>query len=291
MKKVILLGDEAIAQGAIDAGISGIFAYPGTPSTEITEYVQRSKQAQEKGIRSRWSANEKTAYEAALGMSYAGKRVMCCTKHVGVNVAADAYVNSGITGINGGFIYVTADDPSMHSSQNEQDSRFYAKFALLPALEPSSQQEAYEMVRYGYELSEQTKLPVMLRITTRLAHSRSGVIRQEELAQNELKLPENPNQFVLLPAVARKNYKELIEKQAVLEKAGMESGFNKYIDGNDKSLGIIAGGIAYNYLMENFKDEKCPYPVLKISQYPLPVQWIAKLVDSCEKILVLEDGM
>ena len=291
MKKVILLGDEAIAQGAIDAGMSGIFAYPGTPSTEITEYVQHSKSAKEKDIRCKWSANEKTAYEAAMGMSYAGKRVMCCMKHVGVNVAADAFVNSGITGVNGGFIFVAADDPSMHSSQNEQDSRFYAKFALLPSLEPSNQQEAYEMVRYGYELSERTKLPVMLRITTRLAHSRSGVVRKEELAQNNLKLPEDPNQFVLLPAIARRNYKQLIEKQIDLEKAGMESGFNQYIDGNDKSLGIIASGIAYNYLMENFKDEKCPYPVLKISQYPLPVQWVAKLVDSCEKILVLEEGM
>ncbi|MCL2040676.1 MAG: thiamine pyrophosphate-dependent enzyme [Bacteroidales bacterium] len=291
MKKVILLGDEAIAQGAIDAGMSGIFAYPGTPSTEITEFVQQSKEAKEKGIRSKWSANEKTAYEAALGMSYAGKRTMCCMKHVGVNVAADAYVNSGITGVNGGFIFVAADDPSMHSSQNEQDSRFYAKFALLPVLEPSNQQEAYDMVRYGYELSERTKLPVMLRITTRLAHSRSGVVRKEGLAQNGLKLPENANQFVLLPAVARRNYNQLIGKQADLEKAGMESGFNQYIDGDDKSLGIIASGIAYNYLMENFKDEKCPYPVLKISQYPLPTQWIAKLVDSCEKILVLEEGM
>jgi indolepyruvate ferredoxin oxidoreductase alpha subunit len=124
-----------------------------------------------------------------------------------------------------------------------------------------------------------------------LAHSRSGVVRQEELAQNKLQLPENANQFVLLPAIARKNYKQLIEKQADLEKAGMESGFNQYIDGKDKSLGIIASGIAYNYLMENFKDETCPYPVLKISQYPLPVQWIARLVDSCEKILVLEEGM
>ena len=291
MKKIILLGDEAIAQGAIDAGLSGIFAYPGTPSTEITGYVQQSKESKEKGIRSKWSSNEKTAYEAALGMSYAGKRVMCCMKHVGVNVAADAYVNSGITGVNGGFIFVAADDPSMHSSQNEQDSRFYAKFALLPVLEPSNQQEAYDMVRYGYELSERTQLPVMLRITTRLAHSRCGILRKEGLEQNILKLPENPNQFVLLPAVARKNYKQLIEKQSDLEKAGMESGYNQYIDGNDKSLGIIAGGIAYNYLMENFKDDKCPYPVLKISQYPLPVQWIAKLVDTCEKILVLEEGM
>ncbi|MDR2927844.1 MAG: hypothetical protein LBV41_06570 [Cytophagaceae bacterium] len=291
MKKVILLGDEAIAQGAIDAGMSGIFAYPGTPSTEITEYVQGSKEAKEKGIRSNWSANEKTACEAALGMSYAGKRSMCCMKHVGVNVAADNFVNAAVTGVNGGFIFVAADDPSMHSSQNEQDSRFYAKFSFMPILEPSNQQEAYDMMLYGFEYSERIKLPVMLRITTRLAHSRSGVAVKEQLPQNSLKLPEDPKQFVLLPAIARASYHNLLGKQEKMEQEGMKSGFNKYIDGADKSLGIIAGGIGYNYLMENFKNGKCPYPVLKISQYPLPTVWIEKLVDSCEKVLVLEDGM
>ncbi len=144
MDKLLLLGDEAIAQAAIDAGLSGVFAYPGTPSTEITEYIQDSKQAKELGIRSNWAANEKTAMEAALGMSYAGKRAMFCCKHVGINVAADPFMNSAITGANGGLIYVAADDPSMHSSQDEQDSRFYGDFALIPVLEPSNQQEAYE---------------------------------------------------------------------------------------------------------------------------------------------------
>ena len=129
MQKLLLLGDEAIAQGALDAGLSGIYAYPGTPSTEITEYVQNSSYARENGIHSQWSSNEKTAMEAALGMSYAGKRAMVCMKHVGLNVAADPFINSAITGANGGMIIVVADDPSMHSSQNEQDSRFYGKFA------------------------------------------------------------------------------------------------------------------------------------------------------------------
>jgi len=138
MQKLLLLGDEAIAQGGIDAGMSGIYAYPGTPSTEITEFVQHSKEAKEKNIRCSWSANEKTAMEAAIGMSYAGKRAMVCMKHVGLNVAADAFVNSAITGANGGLIVVAADDPSMHSSQNEQDSRFYGKFSLIPTLEPSN---------------------------------------------------------------------------------------------------------------------------------------------------------
>ncbi|MFO7722768.1 MAG: indolepyruvate ferredoxin oxidoreductase, partial [Bacteroidales bacterium] len=206
MQKMMLLGDEAIAQAAIDAGISGIFAYPGTPSTEITEYVQHSKEAKEKGIRSNWAANEKTAMEASIGMSYAGKRSMVSMKHVGLNVAADAFVNSAITGANGGMIVVAADDPSMHSSQNEQDSRFYGKFAMIPVLEPSNQQEAYDMVIYGFDLSEKYRIPVMLRITTRLAHSRSGVVRRAPRPQNEIRLPENLRQYVLLPAIARKQY-------------------------------------------------------------------------------------
>lgn len=289
MQKLLLLGDEAIAQAAIDAGISGIYAYPGTPSTEITEYVQHSKEAREKKIRASWSANEKTAAEAALGMSYAGKRTMVCMKHVGLNVAADPFVNSAVTGANGGIIYVAADDPSMHSSQNEQDSRFFGKFALIPVLEPSNQQEAYDMVHYGFELSERYKVPVMMRITTRLAHSRAGVIRKPSRAQNEIKLPEDLRQFVLLPAIARRRYKLLLENQKHFEKESAEN-YNTYLDGNDKSLGIIACGLAYNYLMENYPERNIPYPVLKINQYPLPYNMVEKLVNSCEKILVLEDG-
>ena len=170
MQKLILLGDEAIARGALDAGMSGIYAYPGTPSTEITEYVQRTCKAGD--VHSDWSANEKTAMEAALGMSYAGKRAMVCMKHVGLNVAADAFMNSAITGVNGGVLIAVADDPSMHSSQNEQDSRYYGKFAMIPVLEPSNQQEAYNMAYHGFELSEKYSVPVMIRLTTRLAHSR-----------------------------------------------------------------------------------------------------------------------
>ncbi len=290
MQKLMLLGDEAIAQAAIDAGISGIFAYPGTPSTEITEYVQQSKEAKEKGIRSDWAANEKTAMEASLGMSYAGKRSMVCMKHVGLNVAADAFINSAITGANGGMIVVAADDPSMHSSQNEQDSRFYAKFSFIPVLEPSSQQEAYDMVHYGFDLSEKYKIPVMLRITTRLAHSRSGVVRTTPRPQNEIKLPENLRQFVLLPSIARKQYRELLDNQVFFEKASAEGGFNAYIDGPDKSMGIIACGLAFNYLMENYPDRTVPYPVLKLAQYPMPEDMVRKLYDTCDTLLVLEDG-
>ena len=154
MEKHLFLGDEAIAQAAIDAGISGVYAYPGTPSTEITEYIQGSPVTKERGIHCRWSTNEKTAMEAALGMCYAGKRALCCMKHVGLNVAADCFMNAAMSGINGGMIILTADDPSMHSSQNEQDNRVYGNFAMIPMFEPSSQQEAYDMVYHGFELSE-----------------------------------------------------------------------------------------------------------------------------------------
>ncbi|NVO19112.1 MAG: indolepyruvate ferredoxin oxidoreductase [Bacteroidetes bacterium] len=290
MQKLMLLGDEAIAQGAIDAGMSGIYAYPGTPSTEITEFIIHSKEAQIRHIRSGWSANEKTAMESALGMSYAGKRAMVCMKHVGLNVAADAFVNSAITGANGGLIIVSADDPSMHSSQNEQDSRFYGKFAMIPILEPSNQQEAYDMVFYGFDLSEKLGLPVLMRITTRLAHSRSGVQRLASREQNGVKLPKNPRQFILLPANARRQYKSLLQKQDAMEEAGLNSGFNSYFDGPDKSMGIITSGIGYNYLMENYPDRIVPFPIVKIGQYPLPHSMISQIYNDCNELLILEEG-
>lgn len=290
MEKLLLLGAEAIAQGAIDGGMSGVYAYPGTPSTEITEYIQNNKIAIERNIHRQWSANEKTAVEAALGMSYAGKRAMACMKHVGLNVAADPFINSAITGVNGGLVITVADDPSMHSSQNEQDSRFYGKFAMIPMLEPSNQQEAYDMAYESFEISEQFKVPVLIRITTRLSHSRSGIARREIKAENPLTYPEDPIQFVLLPSNARKRYKGLLSIQSAIEEAAEKSRYNNYIAGKDKSLGIIACGIAFNYLMENYPDNNCPYPILKIGQYPMPYSLLDKIVSECEKILVLEDG-
>ena len=211
-------------------------------------------------------------------------------KHVGLNVAADAFINSALTGVNGGLVVLAADDPSMHSSQNEQDSRFYGQFAMIPIIEPSNQQEAYDMTRYGFELSEKFKVPVLMRITTRLAHSRAGVERQPERAQNEMVLPENSMNFILLPAIARRKYKELLAAQDGFEKESLESKYNVYFDGKDKSKGIIASGIAYNYLMENFP-EGTDYPVLKISQYPLPVELFAKMSKECKELIVLEEGM
>ena len=290
MTKKLLLGVEAIGQGAIDGGMSGVYAYPGTPSTEITEYIQENEVAIARNIHREWSANEKTAMEAALGMSYAGKRAMVCMKHVGLNVAADPFINAAVTGINGGLIVTVADDPYMHSSQNEQDSRFYGKFAMIPILEPSNQQEAYEMTRTGFELSEKLKTPVLMRITTRLAHSRAGVILTDNIApENKLFIPDDPHQFVLLPAMARKKYQLLLDNQTSFEHESENSPYNTYTDGTDHSLGIICCGIALNYLMENYPDG-CPYPVVKITQYPLPSKLINRLDREVNKILVIEEG-
>jgi indolepyruvate ferredoxin oxidoreductase alpha subunit len=289
MKK-LLLGDEAIAQGALDAGLSGVYAYPGTPSTEITEYIQRSPLAKERNVHRRWSTNEKTAMEQALGMSFMGKRAMVCMKHVGLNVCADPFVNSGMTGVNGGLVVLVADDPSMHSSQDEQDSRFYGKFALIPTLEPSSQQEAYEMVGEAFDLSEQVGLPVLMRVTTRMAHSRAAVeLKAEPREENEMNYNAKASNWVLLPAVARKRNDVVTAQQPMLEQLAKESRHNQLIEGPDHSLGIVASGIAFNYVNECFPDG-CPYPMLKISQYPLPKELVRKLADECHTLLIVEEG-
>lgn len=288
--KKLLLGDEALALGAINAGLSGAYAYPGTPSTEILEFVQCNDVAKSRGIHSHWSSNEKTALEEALGMSFCGKRAIVSMKHVGLNVAADPFVNSAMTGAHGGLLVISADDPSMHSSQNEQDSRFYASFAMMPALEPSSQQEAYDMGTYGFSLSEELHLPVMIRMVTRLAHSRAVVETDENPEnENELAYPSNPRQWVLMPGNSRVRYRELIAQQADIERLSEESKFNRFQEGSNRRIGILVSGIAYNYVNECFPDG-CPFPLLKISQYPLPRNMVAKLADSCDMVLVVEEG-
>jgi indolepyruvate ferredoxin oxidoreductase alpha subunit len=290
MSARLLLGDEAIAQGALDAGISGCYAYPGTPSTEITEYVQGSPEASARGIACQWACNEKTAMEAALGMSYAGRRALVCMKHVGLNVASDGFMNAAITGAHGGLVVVAADDPSMHSSQNEQDSRFYGSFAQVPMFEPATQQEAYAMMAPAFALSEELETPVLLRLTTRLAHSRANVIAGTVQAEKPLALPkENPWRFVLLPPIARANYARHLMKQPRFAELAEKSPFNHFQDGSDRSLGIVACGIAYNYVLEAFGGT-CPHPLLKIGQYPVPKAALRDLQEKCPAILVLEDG-
>lgn len=296
MEKKLLLGDEAIALGAIHAGLSGVYAYPGTPSTEITEFIQHHPLAKERGIHSRWCTNEKTAMEAALGMSYAGKRALVCMKHVGMNVCADAFINSAITGVQGGLVVLAADDPSMHSSQNEQDSRFYGKFALLPVFEPSDQQEAYDMMEVAFDYSEAIKEPVLLRVVTRLAHSRAGVMVKEPREQNALHI--STDAWVLLPGIARKKYDALIGKQADMIQASHRSPFNRSEYSETvptvEKTGIVACGIGYNYVKEAIAqlplERQACYNIEKVSQYPLSEERIRQLAHESAKILVVEDG-
>ena len=279
-EKRLLLGDEAVALGALHAGLSGVYSYPGTPSTEVTEFIQTHAPE----VRSRWCTNEKTAMEAALGMSYAGKRALVCMKHVGMNVCADAFVNSAITGVNGGIVVLAADDPSMHSSQNEQDSRFYAQFAMVPVFEPSDQQEAYDMIREAFALSEELKLPVVFRVVTRLAHSRAAVVTGEQDAQNVLN-PSTDRGWILLPAIARRQYLKLIDKQPLMLAASEHTVHNSLEGAGSK--GVIACGIGYNYVKESGVQD---ITLLKVSQYPLPEAQVKALAARCDSILVVEDG-
>ena len=288
-QRELLLGDEALALGALHAGLSGVYAYPGTPSTEITEFIQGHPLTAERGVHCTWSANEKTAMEEALGMSFAGKRALVCMKHVGMNVAADAFVNSAMTGANGGLVVVAADDPSMHSSQNEQDSRFYGQFALVPTFEPSNQQEAYDMVQAAFDFSEKYRIPVLMRLTTRMAHSRAVVEVAGVRAENECSYPAQTRQWVLMPGNSRVRYNTLLDDYARFETEAAESRFNRYTDAPDKSVGIIACGIAHNYLTENYPDG-CPHPVLKISQYPLPASLVRRMASECGSLLIIEEG-
>ena len=283
----LLLGDEAVALAAIDAGISGAFSYPGTPATEILECIQH-RGGENGDVEARWSANEKVAYEEALGMSFTGKRSLVSMKHVGLNVAADPFINSAITGAHGALVCVVADDPGMHSSQNEQDTRYFAEFAQVPLFEPGNQQEAYDMTREAFEFSERVGLPVLVRLVTRLAHSRAAVSRSDpSKVDRSIRIVKETRDWTLLPVNARRRFRRLIELQPTLLEYSEETPFNKLELRGPK--GIIASGIAYNYVLEVVGSD-APYSMLKIGAYPLPIEQIRKLVSHCTEILVVEDG-
>jgi indolepyruvate ferredoxin oxidoreductase alpha subunit len=289
MKQEVLLGDEAVALGAIHAGLSGGYSYPGTPASEIMEYLVRAS-AEENAFVASWSVNEKVAYEEALGVSYAGKRALVSMKHVGLNVAADPFINSAITGANGGLVVVVADDPGMHSSQNEQDSRFYAEFAKVFCFEPSNHQEAYDMTREAFDLSEKLGIPVMIRMVTRLSHSRSRVQPRPPTQQNALKYGIGTD-WTLLPVNARRRFKLLVDKQKDLVSASNSSAFNALqINPENTELGIIASGIAANYVVENYADGQDLPSFLKVATYPLPLDLVKRLVDHVDTVLVVEEG-
>ncbi|MFZ1946197.1 MAG: thiamine pyrophosphate-dependent enzyme [bacterium] len=294
-KPEILLGAEAVALGAIHAGLTAAYSYPGTPASEVMEYLV-AEAARRGDFRAAWSVNEKVAYEEALGVSFAGGRTMVSMKHVGLNVAADPFMNSALTGIDGGLVVVSADDPGMHSSQNEQDSRFYGDFARIVCFEPSNHQEAYEMTRRAFDVSEEFRIPVLVRLVTRLSHSRSSVRPgPPPRPQNQLARDKNGygawDQWTLLPVNARKRFRRMIEIQPRLVTMSEESEFNRMEPGGGPGrLGVVASGIAYNYVKENLRDLKNPPPLLKISVYPVPRSLVAALVDQVDTVLVAEEG-
>ncbi|HPR63229.1 MAG TPA: thiamine pyrophosphate-dependent enzyme [Thermoanaerobaculia bacterium] len=290
MTDMVLLGDEAVALGAIHAGLSAAYAYPGTPSTEITEYLIRHYQKHGKPYAS-WSANEKTAYEESLGVSMVGKRTLVSMKHVGLNVAADPFMNSAIVSINGGLVVAVADDPGMHSSQNEQDSRYFADFAKIPCLEPADQQEAYEMTREAFDLSERFKLPVMIRLVTRLAHSRAVVRVRDPKPENSLQKPSAPASWILLPSNARKQYRALLDRQAEILAYTEASSYNPLtLNKSNTSLGVITTGLGRNYFLENLEEMENRPSHLHIGAYPIPVDKIRALADHVDILLFLEEG-
>ncbi|MEP0847415.1 MAG: indolepyruvate ferredoxin oxidoreductase [Phycisphaerae bacterium] len=290
MNQELLLGDEAVALGAIDAGIGGAFSYPGTPATEIMEFVQQRTNGCGT-VSALWSANEKVAYEEALGMSYAGKRALAAMKHVGLNVAADPFVSSALTGVNAGLVLAVADDPGMHSSQNEQDSRYYSEFARIPCLEPANQQECYDFTRAAFTLSEQYSVPVMIRLVTRLAHSRAnvrvGLPEAQPHASADGPTPPKKEDWTLIPTNARRRFLRLIELQPKLAEHLERSPYNRLTLAGRR--GIVAAGVAWNYVREALGGDTTD-SLLKIGSYPLPIDLIRKLVDHCEEILVVEDG-
>ncbi|MDR2133632.1 MAG: indolepyruvate ferredoxin oxidoreductase [Treponema sp.] len=307
-----LLGDEALALGAIHAGLCAAYGYPGTPSTEIMEYLQAEAAPE---FTARWCVNEKTAVEAALGVSFAGRRSLVTMKHVGLNVAADPFLNGALLDIRGGLVIAVADDPGMHSSQCEQDSRFYASFAMVPCLEPRSQQEAYDMAREAFTLSERFHVPVLIRLATRLSHARSSIKTEkpenrprEQLPPEQRNFPsktDNKSGWMLLPAHARKNYAALIEKQNDLEawsEGHAEKNLELSADTKKAPFAVISSGLGGNYYEENLPDLKVRYGCipsrLHIEAYPLPVSSIIRLCESVTggpgdaggEVLVIEEG-
>lgn len=290
MSQEILLGDEAVARGAIDAGLSAAYAYPGTPSTEIFESIHSQIKAHHLPIRGFWSTNEKVALEEAVGVSYCGKRAMVSMKHVGLNVAADPFMNVAVAGAWGGLVLAVADDPSMHSSQNEQDSRFFADFAQVPCFEPGDQQEAYELTKEAFEVSERLRVPVVLRLVTRLAHSRAMVELASRRHQNELKYVEDAGLYTLIPSNARRAYAGLIDKQPALQQFSMEHRLNALTIRGDGKPGIIVSGIGYTYLKEALGPKLDDHNVLRVSVYPMPIGKIRELMDRSSEITVLEEG-
>ena len=279
--KQLMLGNEAVARGLYEAGCSFVSSYPGTPSTEITEFAAKYKE-----IYAEWAPNEKVAVEAAFGACLAGKRSFCSMKHVGLNVAADPVFTIAYTGVNAGMIIGVADDAGMHSSQNEQDSRHYAIAAKLPMLEPADAEEALEFTKLAYEISEKYDTPVFIKMCTRIAHSQS-VIETSEREEFSKTYEKNGAKYIMMPGNAKRRHPIVEERTAALTEYAETSPINRLEDGNDRSIGIITSSTSYQYAKEVCGDK---YPVLKLGMInPLPIRKILDFANSVNEVIVIEE--
>lgn len=279
--KELLIGNAAVARGLYEAGCSIVSSYPGTPSTEITEFAAKYDE-----IYCEWAPNEKVAMEVAFGASLQGKRACCCMKHVGLNVAADPLFTLSYTGVTGGLVICVADDPGMHSSQNEQDSRHYAKASKVPMLEPSDSAEALEFTKFAFELSEEFDTPVFIKMCTRVAHSQSIVETSERVVPEAPAYEKNPSKYIMIPANAKKRHPFVEERCVKLTAFAEESTLNR-AEYAESDFGIITVGTCYQYVKEVFGDD---VSVLKIGMInPLPVELIKSFAEKVKKVYIVEE--
>ncbi len=280
--KTLMLGNEAVARGLYEAGCSFVSSYPGTPSTEITECVAKYEE-----VYAEWAPNEKVALEAAFGASLRGVRSFCAMKHVGLNVAADPLFTISYTGVNAGLIIGVADDAGMHSSQNEQDSRHYARAAKIPMLEPSDSAEALAFAKLAYELSEKFDTAVLMKMCTRVSHSQSVVETGERVVPEQKKYEKNPAKYIMMPAYAKKKHPMVEERTKALTAWAETAEINRIEPGQDTSVGIITSSTCYQYVKEAFGDT---YPVLKFGMiWPMPEQKIKDFAATVDQLVVVEE--
>ncbi|MBQ8769200.1 MAG: indolepyruvate ferredoxin oxidoreductase subunit alpha [Oscillospiraceae bacterium] len=279
--KTLMLGNEAVARGLYEAGCSFVSSYPGTPSTEITECVAKYKE-----VYAEWAPNEKVAMEAAFGASLAGKRSFCAMKHVGLNVAADPLFTVGYTGVNAGFVIGVADDAGMHSSQNEQDSRHYARASKIPMLEPADSKEALAFTKLAYELSEQFDTPVFIKMCTRVSHSQS-IVEPGDRIEVSKPYEKNPQKYIMMPGNAKRRHPIVEERTNALVQWAETAEINRVEDGTDRKIGIITSSTSYQYVKEVCGDR---YSVLKLGMiWPMPKQKIIDFAKTVEKLVVVEE--
>ncbi|HJJ41099.1 MAG TPA: thiamine pyrophosphate-dependent enzyme, partial [Methanocorpusculum sp.] len=279
-----LLGNDAIAHACLESGIDFVSGYPGTPSSEVIDRLRAQK---DPAYYLEWSVNEKVAFENALAASWCGLRSIVTMKHVGLNVAADPLMTSSSTGTKGGFVILSADDPFAHSSQNEQDSRMYAKFAQIPCLDPASVQEAHDFIKNAWDISEKFALPVLFRPTTRICHSKSDVELGAPMpSERKGAFEKNPKQYVVVPAHTRPLHAELTKKQDGIAKYLVDAGYNRAEIRGKKA--VIAGGISASYVEEILPED---ISFVKIGAYPIDHKWLAEVVAQHEEILVVEELM